>query len=111
MTSDRDRWGYKYTEEIFEYLKQVAARAETVSYEKVTDDVGGNPRTVGGRELTAIQLECDKRGWPHLNALVVAMKTGLPGNAYQPNHHPVAPDEFKRISDSVCAEDWTDKHL
>ena len=108
---DRDRWGYKYTEVIFEYLKPFAARCETVFYKEVADEFGTSERALGGRELTAIQCECDKHGWPHLNVLVVARKNGLPGSGYQPFKHLITRSEFEKKKLEVCDYDWTDKHL
>ena len=77
MSEPRDRWGYKYTEQMFDYLKEVAPHRETVFYMEITSDIGGSPQSVGGRELTALADECRINGWPELNALVVAKKNGL----------------------------------
>ncbi|MCI0833204.1 MAG: hypothetical protein J4N66_00405 [Chloroflexi bacterium] len=87
------------------------ARCEKVFYKEVAGTFGTSQRALGGRELTAIQGECEKHCWPHLNALVVTKKKRLPGEAYQPFHHPVTKSEFEQIKQEICDFDWTDKHL
>ena len=111
MKKSKDRWGYYYTKAIFEYLKPFAARCEKVFYKAVAETFGTSERALGGRELTAIQGECKKHCWPHLNALVVTKKKRLPGDAYQPFNHPVTKSEFEQINQEICDFDWTDKHL
>ena len=111
MTKIRDRWGFFHTKAIFNYLKPFAARCETVAYSVVAHEFGTSERALGGRELKAIWDECDDRRWPHLNALVVTMRDGLPGIGYTPNDHPVDEDEFELIMQCICNFDWTDKHL
>lgn len=107
----RDRWGFFYTEPIFNYLKFVAARREIVLYSNVADDVGGNRRNLGGRELAEIWRICKNRNWPHLNALAVGLVRGLPGEGYTPNGMPVDADEYELIRQEIYDFDWTDKHL
>ena len=106
-----DRWGYKYTEPIFNYLKPIAARCDVVFYSEVANEIGGSAQSSGGRELTAIQRECNDRGWPHLNALVVRKKDGLPGDGYKPDGKALSKDEFRLVKQEIYDSDWTDKHL
>ena len=107
----RDNWGYFYTSQIFEHLKAVAERRDIVWYSDVADDAGGNRLSLGGRELSAIWRICQDRAWPHLNALVVRVINGLPGEGYTPNGSPVTADEFRTIKQEIYDFDWTDKHL
>ena len=102
---------YKNTAAIFKYLKPLAAKCETVIYSQVQFDVGGHKQSMGKYELSEIQRICDDRSWPHLNALVVAKKNNLPGDAYKPCGHSVIKIEFEKIKQEVCEFDWTDKHL
>lgn len=108
---DRDEWGFFHTKEIFEYLKPFAAAGNTVTYGTVAKDVGGSPQSLGGRELTAIQEECDKRCWPHLSALVVGKRTGIPGSGYNRNGHAVDDAQFKEIKQEIFGFSWSDKHI
>lgn len=111
MTKASDRWGFKFTEEIFEYLKPVATRGQIVFYSTVASDVGGSRRSMGSRELAAIHRECEKHGWPPLNVLVVGKVDGLPGYGYTVDGHPMDEDEFEELKQEVCNFNWSDKFL
>ena len=111
MTRTRDRWGFFYTEAIFNYLKLVAERRDYVWYSDIADDIGGNRRNLGARELAAIWRVCEGRGWPHLNALVLSVVTKLPGQLYTPHGKPVTTNEYEQMTQEIYDFDWTDKHL
>ena len=111
MTKERDKWGFKYTKQIFEYLKLISDSGDIVFYSTIADEFHTSARSLGGRELKAIWDECDANDWPHLNALVVRKKDSIPGDGYKPGGSCVSRNQFENIKRCVYKTDWSNKHL
>ncbi len=94
-------------EPIFDELRKLAGNRRTITYGELAKRCGGSARGMHFPLDNILFNICEHRGLPHLNALVVSSKTGIPGRTYQPHGHPVTRDEWKKIVECVYATDWS----
>ena len=57
----------------------------TILYSEIADEIDISAYFVLPRALGHIWSWCDDFGYPHINALVVSKRTGIPGPGYQPH--------------------------
>ena len=88
----------------FPVLVDVATRRATVTYGELAAQIDTSAYFVLPRALGHIWSWCDDNGYPHINALVVSQRTGIPGEGYEPNGRPLADvGEWAELRDDVHA--------
>lgn len=100
------------TAEVFKVLVHFAKDGRTVTYKEVGEAVNLHWRQVPLR-LYAIWQWCENRQppLPHLNAIAVNAKTGLPGRGYAPHNHPLSREEFQETKHRIFAYNWDSVHF
>ncbi len=74
------------TPEVFDYLKQCAAKGRTAPYGEIADEVGLPEALCVMPRLDYIRDKiCIPRGLPWLTVLAVSRKTRLPGRGWLPD--------------------------
>ena len=90
--------------EIFQVLKGAAKAQKTLTYGEL--GVRTNLSASGLTQyLAAIQGWCEEWRMLHLNALVVAKDTGLPGASYRPSAD-LTLETFQRLQQQIYAFKW-----
>ena len=76
-----------------------------VTYRQVSEEVGGMANGLG-QNLGQIWDFCEQNGHPHLNAVVINAKTGVPGGGYAPRGHQVTHCEWEEIMQEIRQYPW-----
>ena len=93
----------------FPVLVDVASRHATVTYGELAAEIDTSAYFVLPRALGHIWSWCADNGYPHINALVVSQRTGIPGGGYQPNGRPLDSLEWSKLRDDVYGfSRWSD---
>jgi hypothetical protein len=99
----------KKTREVFEYLKECAAKMRTAHYGEIAKATGLAASGLAYQLGYIRDRICRKRGIPWLNALAVNKKTWRPGDSYLPPGVAMGRDEermWRGMVLQVFAYDW-----
>ncbi len=91
----------------FDVLADVAADGTTITYGELAERIETFVLTLFPA-LGVLWGWCDERGYPHLNALVVNEKTGMPGDGYKPGGRPLGEKDWRETVAEVHQFDWSD---
>ena len=89
----------------FAELKKVAQKGTTITYGELADTIDTHHRVLP-RALGLLWRWCEKKGYPHINALVVNKITKVPGEGYQPENRPTTMEELNALWKEIHKFDW-----
>ena len=90
----------------FVELTSVALCGKTVNYEDLGRSIGAHYFFTLPRVLGLLWGWCEQKGLPHINALAVSKKSGVPGDGYQPSNRPTSKEGWQRVWREVHCFNW-----
>lgn len=92
--------------EVFTILKAKAKAQKTLTYGDIERQTGYSAFYVVPRVLGWLWRWCEKNGYPHINAIVVSKRTGLPGQGYTPQGKSLTHTQFEATKSEVFSFPW-----